>query len=77
VVLSRRAVLASAAASERNLGREEQERWLLCLPLSHVGGLSIIVRMLAARRTVVLLEPAAAASSSAPRSCAARSASSA
>jgi O-succinylbenzoic acid--CoA ligase len=60
VVLSRRAVLASAAASERNLGREEQERWLLCLPLSHVGGLSIIVRMLAARRTVVLLEPAAA-----------------
>ena len=60
VILSRRAVLASASASEYNLGRLAEERWLLCLPLSHVGGLSIVVRMLAARRTVVLLEPAAA-----------------
>jgi O-succinylbenzoic acid--CoA ligase len=54
VVLSRRAVLASASASERNLGVDAEERWLLCLSLSHVAGLSIIVRMLAARRTVVL-----------------------
>lgn len=60
VILSRRAVLASASASEHNLGRENEERWLLCLPLSHVGGLSILVRMLAARRTVVLLEPTTA-----------------
>jgi O-succinylbenzoic acid--CoA ligase len=60
VILSRRAVLASAAASERNLGCGNEERWLLCLPLSHVGGLSILVRMLAARRTVVLLEPGGA-----------------
>jgi O-succinylbenzoic acid--CoA ligase len=57
VVLSRRAVLASAAASEHNLGLDDQERWLLCLPLSHVAGLSIIVRMLGARRTVVLFAP--------------------
>jgi O-succinylbenzoic acid--CoA ligase len=60
VILSRRAVLASAAASEGNLGSAADERWLLCLPLSHVAGLSIAVRMLAARRTVVLLEPATA-----------------
>jgi acyl-CoA synthetase (AMP-forming)/AMP-acid ligase II len=57
VVLSRRAVLASAAASERNLGVDAEDRWLLCLSLSHVAGLSIVVRMLAARRTVVIFEP--------------------
>jgi O-succinylbenzoic acid--CoA ligase len=60
VVLSRRAVLASAAAAESNLGLDDQERWLLCLPLSHVAGLSILVRMLGARRTVVLFAPGAA-----------------
>jgi O-succinylbenzoic acid--CoA ligase len=59
IVLSRRAVLASAAASAGNLGVHDDERWLLCLPLSHVGGLSIVVRMLVARRTVVLFEPGA------------------
>jgi O-succinylbenzoic acid--CoA ligase len=52
---SRRAALASAAASELNLGIAPEERWLLCLPLSHMSGLSILVRMLVARRTVVLL----------------------
>ena len=56
VVLSRRAVLASASASQRNLGDDAEERWLLCLSLSHVAGLSIVVRMLSARRTVVLFE---------------------
>jgi O-succinylbenzoic acid--CoA ligase len=56
VVLSRRAVLASAAASAANLGVVSEERWLLCLPLAHVGGLSVVVRMLAARRTVVLFD---------------------
>ncbi len=60
VVLSRRAVIASAAGSESNLGLDEDERWLVCLPLSHVAGLSIIVRMLVARRTVVVFAPGAA-----------------
>jgi O-succinylbenzoic acid--CoA ligase len=60
VVLNRCAVLASAAASESNLGLDREERWLLCLSLSHVAGLSIVVRMLVARRTVVLMEPSAA-----------------
>jgi O-succinylbenzoic acid--CoA ligase len=36
------------------LGVDAEERWLLCLSLSHVAGLSVVVRMLAARRTVVL-----------------------
>jgi O-succinylbenzoic acid--CoA ligase len=60
VVLSRRAVLASAVASESNLGLDAEERWLLCLSLSHVAGLAIVVRMLAARRTVVLFEAGSA-----------------
>lgn len=60
IILSRRAVLASAAASQSNLGLDDDERWMLCLPLSHVAGLAIVVRMLAARRSVVLFEPGAA-----------------
>ena len=54
-VLSRRAVIASAEASAKNLGWETDDRWLLAMPLAHVGGLSIITRCLHARRTVVLL----------------------
>lgn len=54
VVLSRRAFAASAAASAANLGWEEADRWLLPLPLAHVGGLSILTRCLLARRPAVL-----------------------
>jgi len=53
-VLSRRAFLAAAAASAGNLGWTEDDRWLLAMPLCHVGGLSIVTRCLAARRTVLL-----------------------
>ena len=56
VVLSRRAVLASAQASAENLGWRDDDRWLLNLPLGHVGGFSILTRCLAARRCVVLSE---------------------
>jgi O-succinylbenzoic acid--CoA ligase len=54
VELSRAAFVASAAASARRLGWRQDDRWLLVLPLAHVGGLSIVVRCLAARRPVVL-----------------------
>jgi len=57
VQLSRGAVLASARASAQNLGWEPHDRWLLCLPLSHAGGLSIVIRSLLARRAVLLFEP--------------------
>ncbi len=57
VELSRAAVLASAEASQRNLGWENDDCWLLCLPLAHLGGLSIVVRCLLARRCVLLFEP--------------------
>ncbi len=54
VVLSRRAFLAAAAASAENLGWHDDDRWLLSLPIAHVGGLSIVTRCLVARRPVVL-----------------------
>lgn len=58
-VLSRGAVVASALASAQNLGWEPNDRWLLCLPLAHTGGLSIVLRCLLARKTALLFEPAA------------------
>lgn len=54
VVLSRRAFVASARASAANLGWEPDDRWLLRLPIAHVGGLSILTRCLLAHRPVVL-----------------------
>ncbi len=54
VLLSRRAFVASAAASEANLGWRENDRWLLAMPFAHTGGLSILTRCLVARRTVVV-----------------------
>lgn len=65
VVLDRAALIASAEASAANLGWRDDDRWLLSLPLAHVGGLSIAVRALLAGRAVVLddqpFEPAATA----------------
>jgi len=37
-------LLASAAASRRNLGASPEDRWLCTLPLFHVGGLAMAVR---------------------------------
>lgn len=54
VALGRRAFVASAAASTANLGWKRGDRWLLSLPIAHVGGLSILTRCLLARRTVVV-----------------------
>ena len=52
VVLSRRAVLASVAATERRLGGSG--RWALVLPPSYVGGVQVIVRSLVAGHPPVL-----------------------
>lgn len=54
VALSRRAFVAAAEASAANLGWRDDDRWLLSLPLSHVGGLSIVTRCLVARRTMIV-----------------------
>ncbi len=47
VVLTHRAVAASAHAVSRRLGIEpDRHRWLACLPLAHIGGLSVVTRSL-------------------------------
>jgi O-succinylbenzoic acid--CoA ligase len=47
VVLTHEAVAASAAATTRRLGVDPaRHRWLACLPLAHVGGLSVVTRAL-------------------------------
>lgn len=44
VPLKRRQMLFAAKASEDNFRPERNRYWLLCLPLNHVGGISIIIR---------------------------------
>jgi O-succinylbenzoic acid--CoA ligase len=47
VVLTHAAVQASAQATSRRLGVDPgQHHWLACLPLSHIGGLSVVTRAL-------------------------------
>jgi O-succinylbenzoic acid--CoA ligase len=55
-VLSFDNLMASAAASIELLGSEASDRWLLCMPLFHVGGLSILTRAALAGTSVVLHE---------------------
>ncbi len=64
-LLGRAAFLAAAAASAAHLGWQTHDRWLLCLPLAHIGGLSVVTRCLLARRTVVVLPARTEQSSSA------------
>jgi o-succinylbenzoate---CoA ligase len=46
-VLTHAAVAASARATSRRLGVDPAtDRWLACLPLAHVGGLSVVTRAL-------------------------------
>lgn len=70
-VLSRRAFLASAAASASRLGWRENDRWLLALPVAHIGGLSVVTRCLIARRPIVLFSRAAGIQSNTERLAAA------
>lgn len=46
VVLTHDAVAASARATSGALGVGPDDRWLACLPLAHVGGLSVVTRAL-------------------------------
>ncbi len=46
VVLTHEAVAASAHATSERLGVQPEDHWLACLPLSHVGGLSVVTRAL-------------------------------
>lgn len=53
VSLSRRAFQALCRADAERVPPKADDRALLCLPLSHVGGLSVVLRALSARRCCV------------------------
>jgi o-succinylbenzoate---CoA ligase len=55
VVLTHDAVTASAAATNSRLGVSPADHWLACLPLSHVGGLSVVTRALAGGTRLTVL----------------------
>lgn len=46
VVLTHDAVRASAIATSSRLGIDEDDTWLACLPLAHIGGLAVVTRAL-------------------------------
>ncbi len=46
VVLTHSGIAASAEASNNRLETTSNDHWLACLPLSHVGGLSVVTRAL-------------------------------
>lgn len=54
VVLTHDAVLASALATSSRLGTSQHDVWLSCLPLSHVGGLSVVTRALLTDAALVM-----------------------
>jgi len=56
VALDAANLFASARAQASLLGSEAADRWLLCLPLFHVGGLSILLRSVLVGSCVVLHE---------------------
>ncbi len=53
-VLTRENLTASADAAARLLGSHAGDRWLLCMPLFHVAGLSILVRAARVGASVVV-----------------------
>lgn len=56
VVLTYSNFLASAKASQSNLGVVADDRWLCVLPLFHIGGLSILIRSVIAGTAAVVHE---------------------
>ncbi len=57
VVLTHDAVAASSEASNARLGVDPNlDRWLCCLPVAHVGGLSVITRALASKTPLEIHE---------------------
>ena len=56
VTLTTEQLICSAMGSRSRLGHEPADRWLCCLPVHHVGGLSIIIRA-AFNRITAVLEP--------------------
>jgi O-succinylbenzoic acid--CoA ligase len=65
VVLTHAAVTASALATSDRLGVVQDDHWLACLPLAHVGGLAVVTRAMVVGTSLTVLpafEPTAVAS---------------
>jgi len=55
VVLTHAAVAASAVASSTRLGVTQDDHWLACLPLAHVGGLAVVTRAMVMGTSLTVL----------------------
>ena len=55
VVLTHDAVAASAHATGARLGTTQDDHWLACLPLSHVGGLAVVTRAMVLATSLTVL----------------------
>jgi O-succinylbenzoic acid--CoA ligase len=55
VVLTHDAVAASARATNSRLAVSTDDHWLACLPLAHIGGLSVVTRALTAGTGLTVL----------------------
>ena len=55
VILTKLNIAAAIETSHRRLANSEADRWLLSLPLFHIGGLSVVWRSVAAGGSVELL----------------------
>jgi len=55
-VLTHAAVTASARATNRRLAVRHDDHWLACLPLAHIGGLSVVTRALDAGTPLTVLD---------------------
>jgi o-succinylbenzoate---CoA ligase len=67
VVLTHDAVRASAEATSARLEVTRDDTWLACLPLSHVGGLSVVTRAVVTSSTLLVhdgFDPEAVAAAS-------------
>ncbi|MEX2456630.1 MAG: AMP-binding protein [Balneolaceae bacterium] len=56
VPVLRRQILFGAKASAENFKPEHNRYWLLCLPLNHIGGISIIIRSILYHSAVYLMD---------------------
>lgn len=56
VCLSKRAFVASFAAHCKIFPWRKNDRWLLCMPFAHIGGLSVLTRCFLAKKSVVLFQ---------------------
>ena len=55
VVLTHEAVRASALATSTRLNVTSSDKWLACLPASHVGGLSVLLRSIVTDTPVIAI----------------------